>query len=136
MSHVYFSMFQCFHVSMSQCFQVSIFPCLNLHVSMFKSQTENGTKENGNFHLLLQTENENGKLPFVCCKRKRKTEVCFVWPSYDKRLSTIAVPVNLPIFAELHRLQAVKKIMLPNPRMNVVFCCSQAGGTRLCSGCG
>ncbi len=27
---------------------------------------------------LLQTENENGKLPFVCCKWKRKTEVCTV----------------------------------------------------------
>jgi hypothetical protein len=58
---------------------------------------------------LLQTENENGKLLFVCCKRKRKTEVCFRWPSYDKWLSSIDVSANVPIYAELHRLQAIKK---------------------------
>jgi hypothetical protein len=34
---------------------------------------------------LLQTENGNDQLPFVCCKWKRKTEVCFPWSANDKR---------------------------------------------------
>jgi hypothetical protein len=39
--------------------------------------------ENGNFHLLLQTENGKGKPPFVCYKRKRRTEVSFPWSAND-----------------------------------------------------
>jgi hypothetical protein len=31
--------------------------------------------ENGNISLLAAKGNENGKLPFVCCKQKRKTEI-------------------------------------------------------------
>ncbi len=30
------------------------------------------------FVCLLQTEDRNGKLQFVCCKQKRKTEVLFL----------------------------------------------------------
>ncbi len=40
---------------------------------------------------LLQMENGNGKLLFVCCKPKGKMEVCFPWSVSDKRESTIAV---------------------------------------------
>jgi hypothetical protein len=40
--------------------------------------------ENGNFHLFLQTENGNGKLSFVCCKRKWKTDDCFPFSANDK----------------------------------------------------
>jgi hypothetical protein len=47
--------------------------------------------ENGNFHLGLQMENRSGKLRFVFCKRKQKTEDCFSWSANDKRQSTIAV---------------------------------------------
>jgi hypothetical protein len=43
-------------------------------------------------------ENGNSKLLFVRGKRKRKTEVCFPWSTNDKRQSTIAVSVNLPIY--------------------------------------
>ncbi len=70
------SMFPCFHVSMSPWSHVSVFPWLFVsmspcfHVSMFlefrKRKTE--LKENRNFCLFAA----NGKLPFVCCKRKRK----------------------------------------------------------------
>jgi hypothetical protein len=42
-----------------------------------------------NFCSLLQTENGSGKLPFVCCKRKRKTEVCLPWSANNKRLLTM-----------------------------------------------
>ncbi len=34
---------------------------------------------------LLQPGNGNGKLPFICCKQKRKMEVCFPWSAQDKR---------------------------------------------------
>jgi hypothetical protein len=32
---------------------------------------------------LLQTEIGNGKLMFVCCKQKQKTEVCYPWTAND-----------------------------------------------------
>ncbi len=37
------------------------------------------------FNIFTNTENGNGKLPFVVCKRNRKTEVCFPWLVNDKR---------------------------------------------------
>jgi hypothetical protein len=41
--------------------------------------------ENGNFRLFAANgKNGNGKLPFVCCKRKRKTKVCFPGSANDK----------------------------------------------------
>ncbi len=99
----FLSMSPCLHspcfMSMSPCFHVSIsmFPCLHTHVSMSphlhvhvstflefrKGKTE--LTENHNFHLF----SANGKLPFVCCKRKRKTDIFFA----------IAVSANVPIYA-------------------------------------
>jgi hypothetical protein len=38
---------------------------------------ENGTNRKTLSSIcLLQTENGNSKLPFVCCKQKLKTEIC------------------------------------------------------------
>jgi hypothetical protein len=37
--------------------------------------------KDGNFRLFAP--NGNRKLPFVCCKQKRKTEVCFPWSAND-----------------------------------------------------
>jgi hypothetical protein len=37
----------------------------------------NGRRKQQSTISLLQTEDGNGKLPIVCCKWKRKTEVCF-----------------------------------------------------------
>jgi hypothetical protein len=34
---------------------------------------------------LLQKEKGNGKLLFVCCKQKPKTEVCFSWSANEKQ---------------------------------------------------
>ncbi len=78
--HVHVSMSPFLNVSLSH-FCVYIFPCLHLHVSMsfcfpeFR-KTENGT--NGNSNFCLFAENGNGELPFVCCKRKQKAEICFL----------------------------------------------------------
>jgi hypothetical protein len=75
--HFSMSMSPCFHVSisMSLCLQVPMSPCLHvscLHVSGIP-QTENGTKGKRQLpFVILQRENENGKLSFVCCKRKLK----------------------------------------------------------------
>jgi hypothetical protein len=44
------------------------------------------------------TENGTGKLPFVCCKQKWKTQICFPWSAKAKRQSTIAVSANMPIY--------------------------------------
>ncbi len=41
--------------------------------------------------------------PFICRKRKRKTEVCFPWSANNKRKWTIAVSANVPIYADTHR---------------------------------
>jgi hypothetical protein len=46
---------------------------------------------------LRQTENGKGKLLFVHHRRKCN-EVCFPWFAIDKRLSTIAVSANVPIY--------------------------------------
>jgi hypothetical protein len=51
--------------------------------------------------MFPQTENgSNGKqqLPFVCCKQKRKTEVCFPWSANDNQQSTIGVSANVSIY--------------------------------------
>ncbi len=65
---------------MSPCLHLSMFPCLHVYASMFMSPY---------FHVSIfmssclhvsgipQTENGNGKLPFVCCKRKLKTDIFF-----------------------------------------------------------
>jgi hypothetical protein len=45
-----------------------------------KQQTEKTTSV-----CLLQTENGNGKLPFLCCKRKQKTEVVVPWSTNGNR---------------------------------------------------
>jgi hypothetical protein len=47
----------------------------------------------------LQTENGNGKLPFLCCKRKRITGVRFPWLANDKQKLTITASANMPIYA-------------------------------------
>jgi hypothetical protein len=68
-----------------------MFPCLKSCLCLYVSgilQTEDGTKKQF-IVCLLQTEYGNGKLPFVCCKRKQKTEVCFPWSADDNRLSGI-----------------------------------------------
>ncbi len=52
--------------------------------------------ENGNSCLMQQTENEKGKLQFICCKQKQKGKVCFPRLANNKRLLTIAVPATCP----------------------------------------
>jgi hypothetical protein len=47
--------------------------------------------EKGNSYLMLQMENGNSKLQFICCIQKQKTKVCFPWLANNKSLSTIAV---------------------------------------------
>ncbi len=80
----------CLHVSISPCLHVSRSPCLQafrppcLHVSMSMSPRFRNSA-NGKWNqwktatsvYFLQTENGNGKLPFVCCKRKRKNWLLF-----------------------------------------------------------
>ncbi len=77
--NVFMSPCPCLHVSMSQFLHVSMFPCLHLHVSVSMSPSpclhvstfpdcENG-----------KGKTEEGKLLFVCCKRKWKTDICFPW---------------------------------------------------------
>ncbi len=56
--------------------------------------------ENGNIRLFATNEKRKEQTPFVCCKRKRKTEVCFPCSTNDKRLSTFAVSANVPIYAK------------------------------------
>jgi hypothetical protein len=64
-----------------------MFPCTVspfFPVSMF-SQTENITiGKTATSLYFLQMKNENGKLPFIWCKGKRKTEVFFPWSANDK----------------------------------------------------
>jgi hypothetical protein len=65
-------------------FSISISPCPCLHVSGIP-QTENGTKpKTGTSVCFLQTANGHGKLQFVGCKWKLKTEVCFPWSANGK----------------------------------------------------
>jgi hypothetical protein len=47
---------------------------------------------------LLQIENGNAKLPFVCCILKWKTEICFPSLANDKRFLTSAVSAKVPIY--------------------------------------
>ncbi len=68
----------------------------NIYSSVFLTYC---TTENGKFRLFaanrkrkrqtsvcsLRTENGNGKLPFLCCKRKQKTEVYFPWLGNDRQ---------------------------------------------------
>jgi hypothetical protein len=100
--HVSLSMSQCprvpVHVSISRCFHV-YYLCLHLHIHVSMSMTPcfrnsatgNGTHGKRNKRktatslCLLQTENGNGKLPFVYCKWKRKTEIYFPCLTNDKR---------------------------------------------------
>ncbi len=72
------SMYPCIHVSMSPCLhasmspfpQVSMSPCL--HFFTFPEFSKRKTEQ-------METElTENGKLPCVYCKRKRKTDFCFL----------------------------------------------------------
>ncbi len=51
---------------------------------------------------LLQTENGNGKLHFVCCKRKRITEVCFPWWANDKRNRRMPFQQKCPSMNDIH----------------------------------
>jgi hypothetical protein len=84
---------------MSPCLHVSI-----LHVSMFMSphfrNSANGKRNlrrTATSVCFLKTENGNGKLPFVCCKRKQKWT--FVFLSRQVINSTmIAVLANVPIY--------------------------------------
>jgi hypothetical protein len=51
---------------------------------------------------LLQTENGNGKLQFVCCKWKRKNrKFVFLWLANDNQKSTIYVTANMPLYADI-----------------------------------
>jgi hypothetical protein len=106
--YLYFSISSCFHVSClslhvsmtpSPCLHVSMTPCPHVHVSMFLEFRITVNWANGKTATsvcLLQTENGNSKLPFVCCKRKRKTEkFCFPWSANDKRSSMITVSAML-----------------------------------------
>jgi hypothetical protein len=70
-SHVFMS--PCLHVSLFPRLDFSMFTCLNAHVS-----TENGTNGTVTSVCFLQTEDRNGQLPFICCKRKRKTDFVFL----------------------------------------------------------
>jgi hypothetical protein len=53
-------------------------------------------------------QTENGKLPFLWYKQKRKMEVCFPWSANDKRYSTLAVSANLLMYAILYAVQYAK----------------------------
>jgi hypothetical protein len=84
------------HVSMSPFLHVSMSPCLCLNVSMspswclhvhFPRSLEFWKRKTATI-CFLQMENGNGNLPFICCKWKRKTDVCFPWSVNDKRQST------------------------------------------------
>jgi hypothetical protein len=55
--------------------------------------------KNGNFVCLLQMENGNGKLPFVAVNENIKQKFVFLWSANDKRLSTIVVSANVPIYS-------------------------------------
>ncbi len=95
------SMSQCLSVFMLWCLRVSMSPCL--HVFTFPEFSKWGLEltENGNFLYFLQTENGHGKLPFVCSKQKRKKDVSFPWSANDKRLWTIVVSANVPIYRQI-----------------------------------
>ncbi len=80
------------HVSMSPYLHTS--PCfhLYLHVPLFISLClRNSTNRKRDWRRttasvrLLQTENRNSKLLFVCWKWKRKTKVCFPWLANKNR---------------------------------------------------
>jgi hypothetical protein len=74
------SMCPCPHVSMSHVYtpclmsilHVYIFPCLHLHVYMFNFAETKYWWKRENSVCLLQTENGNGKLSFVCSNQKWK----------------------------------------------------------------
>ncbi len=80
------TMSPCHNVSKSPCLHVSMSPCL--HVSMSPWPCLHNGKQNSpktaTTVCFLQTENGNGKLPFVCCKRKQKTNICLPWSANDK----------------------------------------------------
>ncbi len=88
---LHFSMFPCLHVSMSPFFHVSMFPCLHLVGSMstslhfwnsVKCITELTDRQLSFVFCKRKTETENFRL--FCCKRKRKTDVCFPWSANNK----------------------------------------------------
>jgi hypothetical protein len=68
-------------VSMSpcQCLHVSMSPSPYLHVSVSMSPCFRDRKRNKQKMVTSVLFSANGKLLFVCCKRKRKTKVCFPW---------------------------------------------------------
>jgi hypothetical protein len=77
--HVLVSIPQCLHVSMSPSLHVSI-SCLHVFVSTFLEFRIRETELKEKQQLLFVSVNRNGnsKLQFVCCKRKWKTDVCFL----------------------------------------------------------
>ncbi len=101
MSHVYVSMFLCLHVSgipltelmengnfylfaAKEKSQTSV--CCYVSMSMspcFRNSTNGTMRKTATCVCLLQTE--NGRLLFVCCKWKQKTEVCFPLSANDKQ---------------------------------------------------
>ncbi len=93
------SMSPCFHVSISMfpCLNVSMSPCLFVSLSMSPHSCIPQMKTK-----LL--ENGNGKLPFVCCKRKRKTDVCFLWPANDKWIDECCFSKRAHLWWTLHIL--------------------------------
>jgi hypothetical protein len=72
----------CSHVSMcsSPCLHVSIYVS---KFPEFANRKWNSQKMATSVRLLLM-ENGNGKLSLVCCKWKRKMEVCFPWLANNK----------------------------------------------------
>ncbi len=85
----YFHSFLCQQADKQQtsCFRIL---CIYIYILKRKDkyiyETENGN--NGKWQFLfvwLQTENRNGKLLFICCKRKWKLEIYFSWSANKKQ---------------------------------------------------
>jgi hypothetical protein len=82
-------------------------PCLNIFGIPQKIATA---------ACFLQTENISDKLPFVFCKRKWKTDVCFSCSANNiKRYSTIAVSANVSVYAFHHLLSSSLLSLSPQP---------------------
>jgi hypothetical protein len=125
-------MFPCLHVSISPCLHFSMFPCLHVYVSMFPCLHLHVSMSmcprfwnfaNGKRHSqttatsvrFLQMENENGKLPFVCCKRKWKTHCLVFFFSKRAHLCFFIHSSNSPL--DKYRKTLLVSVNAKNPRL-------------------
>jgi hypothetical protein len=78
---------------------IYVYVYVYLHVYVYTYTIYNTCIVPFSVYIFIYETNGKRHLPFVCCKRKWKMEVCFPWLANDKRQSsTFAVLANVPIY--------------------------------------